>query len=161
VSCADEALAYIRAEPEGVGIGAPMWWSSGESSDRKADQWVRQPYKIPSGTVQTGNSLRGAALVQAAMFVDCLRRRYPAVRVTESHPKAVLKATGGWAKFSQRYCCGIDIKNEHLRDAAIGAVAAREGFSGNWPRDLALTRHPSEQDPSTHWLAPMHYFWPE
>ena len=94
VSCADEAVAKIDSPPLGVGVDAPLWWSSGPSSDRKADQWIRKKYGIRSGTVQTANSLRGAALVQAAMFILRLREKFPAVRVTEAHPKAVALALG-------------------------------------------------------------------
>jgi len=58
VSCAEEALG-------------------GFSSDRLADQWLRKTYRIKAEPVQAANSLRGAALVQGALFVDGLRRRYP------------------------------------------------------------------------------------
>jgi hypothetical protein len=63
VSYADEAVEKIAARPLGVGVDAPLWWSSGRSAERAA----------PPSTVQTPNSLRGAALVQAAMFVQRLR----------------------------------------------------------------------------------------
>ena len=51
--------------------------------------------------------------------------------------------------------------NDHERDAAIGAMCAREGFRGRWTVDLARDRHQSEQDPFSYWLAPIRYFWPE
>ena len=96
VSCADEAVELISCRPLGVGVDAPLWWSSGRSGEREADRWIRRAYKIASGTVQTANSLRGAALVQGMMFVSRLRERFPDVRVTEAHPKAVAIALGGW-----------------------------------------------------------------
>jgi hypothetical protein len=43
----------------------------------------------------------------------------------------------------------------------MAAIAAREGFKGRWPIDLSVNRHPSEPDPDSHWLRPIHYFWPE
>jgi predicted nuclease with RNAse H fold len=161
VSCAEEALAWVQAEPDGVGVDAPLWWSAGPSGDRLADQWIRKKYGIRSGTVQAANSLRGAALVQAALFVEGLRRRYPGVRVTEAHPKALLKIVGTWENFCRRYSIGIECNGEHVRDAVIAAVAAKHGFSGSWTRDLSKNRHASEQDPTTYWLAPVHYFWPD
>jgi len=113
--------------------------------------------------VQAVNSLRGAALVQAVMFINRIRAMFPEVPVTESHPKALLRAlyAGGWDQFAARYRLPLNMVNDHERDALMGAIAAREGFTGRWPRDLSLVRHPSEQVPSEYWLAPVHYFWPE
>ena len=97
------------------------------------------------------------------MFVQRLRERFPAANVTETHPKAVLKALGqSWEDFRRRFDVNteIDDSREHERDAIIGAVAAREGFQGRWKSDLSIDRDPSEQDPASFWLAPIHYFWP-
>ena len=107
--CADEAALFVREHltgvPVGVGVDAPLWWSSGRSSDRLADQWLRQRYSLSGGEVQTANSLTGAALVQAAMFIRLIREAYPGVRVTESHPKALLKSVYGnnWNVFAARF----------------------------------------------------------
>ncbi|MDP2602365.1 MAG: DUF429 domain-containing protein [Deltaproteobacteria bacterium] len=169
VDCADEAVnvivANVKSFPAGVGVDAPLWWSSGQSSDREADKWLRKKYRLIHGEVQASNSLKGAALVQGIMFVQRMRERFPAVGVTESHPKAVLAAlkmrTG--RQFFQQF--SVEVKNqdnrEHERDAVISAVASREGFEGRWLKDLSTNCHSSEQDPSRFWLAPIQYFWPE
>ncbi|MGE3077287.1 MAG: hypothetical protein AB7J35_21055 [Dehalococcoidia bacterium] len=165
VNCADEAvelvLKHSAGTPAGVGVDAPMWWSSGRSSDRMADQWIRKTYKLSGGEVQSVNSLRGAALAQGMLFVELLRRSFPDIPVTESHPNAVLRAVGMvWSAF----CASMNVpeacNTKHERDAIIAAVSAREGFEGRWARDLSENRHPSEQDPSRYWLGPVHYFWP-
>jgi len=169
VDCADEAIQVVvqhaRSTSAGVGVDAPLWWSSGRSSDRQADQWLRTKYVFSGGQVQTANSLRGAALVQGAMFVQRMREHFPGVGVTETHPKAVWKAlrVTSWGAFIKRFSVVVEIRDEqeHERDAVISAVAAREGFEGRWLNDLGRTRYPSEQDPFTFWLAPIHYFWPE
>lgn len=167
VGCADEAVAFVRKHvditPGGVGIDAPLWWSSGKSGDRYADQWLRKRYGLPGGQVQTVNSLRGAALTQSAMFIQRMREIYPAVPVTESHPKALLKALtqDDWVAFSDRFGLKIADAKDHERDALIAAISAREGFQGRWSNDLSIKRLPSEQDPQGYWLAPVHYFWPE
>ncbi len=161
VSCADDAISLITSRPLGVGVDAPLWWSSGRSAERKADQWIRSTHKISSGTVQTANSLRGAALVQGVMFVSWLREKFPGVLVTEAHPKAVTKALGGWNCPAISKLGSIVVMGEHERDATMAAIAAREGFEGRWTRDLSLVRHSSEQDPKSYWLAPVSYFWPE
>jgi len=167
VNCADEAiefvLSYLARTPSGVGVDAPLWWSSGRSGDRRADQWLRKRYGLTGGQVQATNSLRGAALVQGAMFVLRIREVYPAVPVTESHPKALLKALteGDWDELAGQFGLKLDIGNHHERDALIAAVSAREGFQKRWPHDLSTERLSSEQDPRSYWLAPVHYFWPE
>lgn len=161
VSCADEALELIKSAPLGVAVDSPLWWSSGRSSDRKADQWIRRKYPIPSGTVQTANSLRGAALVQGVMFVSRLRDKFPGVRVTEVHPKAVAVALNGWGSTAMKDLGCVTAASEHERDAILAAIAAREGFEGRWKRDLSLDRHASEQNPESYWLGPVNYFWPE
>ena len=167
VSCVDEAIAFVLAhigkQPAGVGVDAPLWWTSGPSGDRHADQWLRKRYRLSGGEVQASNSLRGAALTQGVMFVHRLRETYPAVRVTESHPKALLKAIadGRWATFAARFNVNASPADEHTRDAIVAAVAARETFDGRWTANLANSRLTSEQDPLTYWLAPIHYGWPE
>jgi len=169
VDCADEAIQLVvqhaQPAPAGIGVDAPLWWSSGRSSDRQADQWLRTKYGFSGGQVQTANSLRGAALVQGAMFVQRMREHFPGVAATETHPKAVLKALQlkSWDDFTERFSLAVEIrgKQEHERDAIISAVAAREGFEQRWLNDLSTTRYPSEQDPLTYWLAPIHYFWPD
>jgi predicted nuclease with RNAse H fold len=167
VDCADEAVAFVRKHldrtPAGVGVDAPLWWSSGISGDRHADRWLRRQYGLAGGEVQAANSLRGAALTQGAMFIQRMRETYPAVPVTETHPKALLKALtqGDWKAFAGRFGLKTAISNDHERDALIAAVSAREGFQGRWPHDLSIRRLPAEQDPRSYWLAPVHYFWPE
>lgn len=167
VGCADEAVHFVathlRLVPYGVGVDAPLWWSSAGSSDRLADKWLRRKYGLPGGEVQPANSLKGAALVQGAMFVYRLRERFPEINVTEVHPKALLKAISrnDWSSFSRRFMVPQQIRNGHERDAVISAVAAREGFEGRWLNDLSTSRDEREQDPYSYWLAPVHYFWPE
>jgi predicted nuclease with RNAse H fold len=167
VSCADDAVVFVqdhlREKPEGAGVDAPLWWSSGPSGDRRADQWLRKRYGLADGEVQTANSLRGAALVQGVMFVARMREHYPGIPITESHPKALLKAccSGSWKSFAERFRVRCEPAGEHGRDAVIGAVAAREGFMGRWPNDLSEYRVAGEQDPKSYWLAPVSYYWPE
>jgi len=161
VSSAFEAIDLITSPPLGVGVDAPLWWSSGKSSDRKADKWLRRTHGIASGTVQTANSLKGAALVQGAMFVSRLREKFPGVPVTEAHPKAFAKAFGGWESPTMKALGLVTSSGEHERDAVMAAIAAREGFERRWTIDLSLDRDEREQDPKVYWLGPISYFWPE
>lgn len=155
----------IECIPAGVGVDAPLWWSSGKSSDRRADQWLRTRFALSGGNVQAGNSLKGANLIQGALFVYRMRELYPEIPVTESHPKALWAAMqfGSWPAFCTKYSITAPLTPAQLdeRDAIIGAVAAREGFEHRWPIDLTIDRHLSELDPMSYWLAPVHYFWPD
>lgn len=166
VSSVEEAVERIvgAGMPLGIGIDAPMWWSAGPGSGRCADARLRKRYGLSGGTVQPGNSLRDAALIGGALLASRVREEFPSVRITESHPKALLDAFE-WdgPSFAKKF--GIPMAwsndNEHERDAAIAAVCAREGFEGRWRTDLAKKRYACEQNPQTYWLAPMRYFWPE
>ena len=165
VSSVDDAVKWIVAAgtPLGVGIDAPLWWSGVQGGGRRADERLRKAYGIRSGTVQSVNSLKGAVLVGGVLLASRVREAFPKVPVTESHPKALLKALdlekdGAFAqRFGVHDAWGDD---EHQRDAVIAAVCAREGCRGKWPVDLAEDRDESEQDPRSYWLAPVSYFWP-
>lgn len=73
VDCTGEAiqivLQRVNSTPARLGVDAPLRCSSSRSSDRQADQWLRRKYGLTGGQVQAAKSLRGAALVQGAMFV--------------------------------------------------------------------------------------------
>ena len=164
VSSVDEAVKVITATgyPLGLGIDAPMWWSACEGGGRRADARLRARYGISGGTVQSGNSLRGAALIGGALLASRLREVFSDLQITESHPKALLRALDvDEARFAARFRTETRWNNEHERDAAIAAVCAREGFEGRWATDLTEQRDRSEQNPCAYWLAPMAYFWPE
>ncbi len=146
---ADEAVKRLKCEPSAAGIDAPLWWSSGQSGDRKADRFLRETFKLSSGTVQAANSLRGAVLVQGIMLAGWLRKRFPAIQITEAHPKALQKTLElSDCEIADRFGLKQDNwANEHERDALLSAVAARKGYLGHWTCDLAKTRSPSEQNP--------------
>jgi predicted nuclease with RNAse H fold len=163
----DAAVEIVRANVQvaaGVGVDAPLWWCSGKGGVRKADQWIRDTYHLHSRNVQAVNSLWGSVVAQGMMVVARVRAFFPDVRVTETHPKAVLSALGreAWTHYFDALHLDVtlDSQPDHRRDAVISAVAAREGFEDRWKKDLIEDRYPSEQDPSAHWIAPVHYFWP-
>ena len=168
-SCAREAVTWVdemNVEPLGVGVDAPLWWSSGISGARHADQWLRDRYPKARNSVMFINSIFGGVLIQGFLFAAELRRRFPSVPVTEAHPKLVLHARERLfadlaSEFGLRADSGIlDEANDDRRDAVIAALAAREGFSGNWTRDLArLDSLCGEQIASERALSPVNYWW--
>ena len=143
-SHADEAVraALRRAAEfgrvEAAGIDSPLFWVA--DGDRKADKSVRSAMKRlgaknVGGTVQQVNSLRGACLSQGVMAAHLLRREVPEIRITESHPKALLWLlnVATIKRPVVEICIGhlgdfIESKSlslsDHERDAALGAVAA-------------------------------------
>ena len=133
VSSVHEAVKAVTAMGKALdlGIDAPMWWSAREGGGRMADKRLRDCYRIQSGTIQSGNSLQGAALIGSALLASRLREAFPGLRITESHPKALLLALRlDGVQFAARYGIQTNWGNEHERDAAIAAACAREGFEG-------------------------------
>ena len=123
---------------EAAGIDSPLFWVA--DGDRKADKSIRSAMKRlgasnVGGTVQQVNSLRGACLSQGVMTAYLLRRELPDIRITESHPKALL-----WllrVANRERSIAKVDIGHlsdliesespnlsDHERDAALAALAA-------------------------------------
>jgi predicted nuclease with RNAse H fold len=159
-----------KTEIAAVGIDSPLFWVA--SGDREVDRTIRKAMADVGavnvyGTVQQVNSLRGACLAQGIMTAHLLRRDVSNVRLTESHPKALL-----WLlEIASQRRRVLDVTLEHLadfvederyslseheRDAALGAVGAfamLRGASG-W-RDLA----PDEEEPFVP-VAPVEYWMP-
>jgi hypothetical protein len=172
VSCADDAVGWLRDRQVALtaaGIDAPLWWSSAAGGDRRADQTLRKTRARP---IQQANSLRGAALVQGVMLAIRLREYSLAPQITEAHPKALLRAlslAGGdddeqWRKIAEKFGLVGEMPeedNDHKRDALLAAIAAREGSTGVWTRDLARDCSSSEQDPARVPWGPVSYWWPD
>ena len=174
VSSVDEAVDRIAREgkPLGLGIDAPMWWSTSPLGWRKADCRLRDTYPAAANSVLSINSLRGATLVGGTMLAAKIREWSSDTMITEAHPTVMLHArkfaldlSGDheirFRRFAERFRINANAKNGHERDAAICAVSAREGFRGCWTTDLAEQRHNAEQDPFSYCLKPVHYYWPE
>lgn len=102
-----------------------------------------------AGVVQDVNSLRGACLVQGVMAALKLRELYPALPITEAHPKALRWLLPAVAEFSAT--------SEHERDALLAAIAAwaTAHKRSDW-HDLLLTEGSSYSPISQ----PLHYFVP-
>ena len=163
VSSVHEAVNWIDSfgqTPCGIGIDAPLWWSAAPSGERLVDKRLRGLPKIHSNSVLQVNSLMGSALAGGALLASMMRERFPNIGISESHPKALLQALCLTdVAFANRFDIDNAWNDEHQRDAAVGAVCARQGFLGYW-KDLAVDRNQFEQDPKCYWLKPVHYWWP-
>jgi predicted nuclease with RNAse H fold len=175
VNCLDDAISRVEQwvkslTPKAIGIDAPLWWSSAEGGSRAVDDHLRRRYGLSPGTVQSPNSLRGAVANMGPLAAKILREKYPKIKITETHPKALLRAyqlkrlTDDGAKAVERFvdlheAASIVLKTDHERDALLGAFAAREGDTLVWNSNLSkLDRYDSEL---SLWVDDVNYWWPE
>lgn len=160
VSSAQEAFDAFDVDPIGVGVDAPLWWSTVPGGGRECDQWIRKTHTIPSGSVQSINSLRGAAIAQGLLVANMISNRFPKCTISEANPKALIQALGvGFDDFLNQNLRSYIYKNEHERDALICAISCKQGIEGNWPRDLSSARPESERQNQPYQFDPR-YFWP-
>lgn len=122
----------------GVGIDAPLYWTP--TGNRTVETIVRRrmmqmgaPHA--EGTVQHINSLRGACVVQGVICGLLLRKKFPRIALSESHPKAILwlsdlipeDSSPGKIRVSDIESLRSDQQgkySEHERDAALAALSA-------------------------------------
>ena len=161
VSSAQEAFEAFDVTPIGIGIDAPLWWSTEPGGGRACDQWIRSTYKIPSGSVQSINSLRGAAIAQGLLISDMVSKGFPDCTISESNPKAVIQALDiGFNEFLEQNLTSYTCRNEHERDALVCALCCKFGVDGIWKRDLSLKKPQSEQVHQP-FAFEAHYYWPD
>lgn len=136
--------AALAALPTGgaldaAGIDAPLFWS--RTGSRLADKTVRAAIRSAGaphagGIVQDVNSLRGACLVQGMLAGLELREKFPALLITEAHPKAL--------RWLLPEVCSVTSTSEHERDAMLAVVAAwaaiqqPDGWSDLLPREVDM-----------------------
>lgn len=136
-SCASEAFAAAKSacgseSPSGVGTDAPLYWVL--NGDRKADQKVRRCLiekigaRAAAGTVGAINSLSGACLVEGVQVTRLARRHWPQARITEAHPKALMRVDKGAQDFALRFFGHGS--SDHERDAAVAAYAVHKMLLG-------------------------------
>lgn len=175
VDSLDQAISRVKewaktSPPSGIGIDAPLWWSSAEGGSRAVDDYLRQRYGLSSGTVQSPNSLRGAVAILGPLAAKILRAEYSVSKISETHPKALLRAyqlkrltlegSRAVTRFGDLHeARSIVFKTDHERDALLGAFAAREGYSSVWKADLSKLKRYESEHPL--WVEDVNYWWPE
>jgi hypothetical protein len=92
--------------------------------------------------------------------------------ITETHPKVLYWALEGRkydyksnsaqmdSKLSRRLGIEIHTSNDHEWDAAVSALAALRGMSGDWPHDLFLEEE-ADGARLVRPCGPVHYWWPD
>ena len=156
-----DVFASIRdiKTPLGIGIDTLTCWSTGHSGLRPADCWLRQRYPDVKKSVQAPNSIYGAMSVSGMALLVALRREFPDIFVTETHPKVLY-----YALFKEHYdytvpntsvmdkclsrLLNVDIapQNEHEWDAAISILPVVRRLHESWELDLhALSTNSDER----------------
>jgi hypothetical protein len=158
VSSVAEAMEWTVAAcgstvPAGGGIDSLLHWCDGPGGWRPADRELRDAYPAAKSSVLSPNGLYGAMSVGGMALAMRLREKWPAIPLTETHPKLLAYAlrqerhrdaapSEAIVWFARHTGLGLSaIDGGHELDAVISAWAAREGFSRNWT-DI-ITHSPS------------------
>ena len=169
----DAALAAVpnNKSPTAAGIDAPLYWVA--DGGRRSDSIVRDAIGRAgapnrSGTVQHFNSLQGSCVIQGMLLAKLLRSRYPALPVTEAHPKALLWLLGLASTdrpantITAEAVCSFEGRqfprglSEHARDAVLGAITAKamatkeSGWTDLLPTDNDAVR--AVEGPLGYWM---------
>ncbi|UKE47618.1 DUF429 domain-containing protein [Xanthomonas cerealis] len=121
-TCINLIASCVDRLPVAVGIDAPLYWAY--DGDRVSDRRIRAAVASvggSGGTINHVNSLRAACLVQGILAAVAIAQRWPSTRVTESHPKALLRI---WPE-ANAFVSKHTFRTDHERDAALGAYAAK------------------------------------
>lgn len=170
----EDVIAYTESLPALVGLGVDTLtcWSTGQGGWRPADRYLRRRYEGVRNSVVTPNGMFGSMGLNGMAFLVAMRRRYPGVPVTETHPKVLHWHLYGKPhdhsarKREMNEDLGLligkrtDPTDEHQWDAATSAYAAFKGLAGHWPQDL----HTHELAKGERLIMPCgmtNYFWPE
>jgi len=155
-----------------VGIDTLSCWATGHSSWRPADLWLRDRYPEVRNSVVNPNYLSGAMCLNGMAVLISIGCRLPRPYMTETHPKVLFWRLSGLrydylahreemnALLSREAGTAVAPANEHEWDAAISALAAYRGLTGQWSNDL-LTLPMANGGRIIAPCGPMHFCWPE
>jgi predicted nuclease with RNAse H fold len=170
IDCAHSALRWIQKHsvlPSAIGIDCPLWWTSSKSGERQVDLLLRKKYRDHNigQSVQSLNSLPGAVLVQGMMLACEARKQWKDVKITETHPRAMLKAMDlnkePWSAIAGKFDFdGPEPETVDQFDALLSAAVARNGYKHVWTTDLTdLPRGDGEIDPQHTFFGKVNYYW--
>ena len=159
-------------EPLGLGIDTLTCWSNGRSGWRPADRWLRRHYADVQKAVIAPNSLYGAMCLNGMAVLLTVRQAFPAIFVTETHPKVLYYALleepydysgPNTSVMNDRLnsWLGVDVepRNEHEWDAAISILPVVRGLNGSWQDLHTLPTKSSER--LVHPCGETTYMWPD
>lgn len=157
----------------GLGVDTLSYWSTGPSGWRDADIWLRKNYPLVRNSIVAPNGLYGSMGLNGMSVLITSRSRYgELLPITETHPKVLYAALSGERydyttaagemieRLSQWLGLQLPTRNEHKWDAAISALAALKGISGDWQRDLIPQSHRGDSR-LVFPCGPVNYWWPD
>ncbi|MDE2783776.1 MAG: hypothetical protein OXK77_12530 [Gemmatimonadota bacterium] len=147
----EEVLASIRKIGPllGLGIDTLTCWSTGDGGWRPADHRLRTYYDAVKRSVIAPNSLAGSMIVSGMAVLLAVRRAFPGVFVTETHPKVLYyELSGGqhhdygtyrsdmhkWLR--GKLASDVAPRDDHQWDAAISILPVVRWLDGSWQNDL-------------------------
>jgi predicted nuclease with RNAse H fold len=167
--CAHSAFRWIQKRsvlPAAIGIDCPLWWSSLKSGERQVDTLLRKKYRDNIGqSVQSLYSLPGAMLVQGMMLACEARKHWKDVKITETHPRALIRAMHldkePWSTIAEKFDLdGPEPETGDQMDALLSAAVARNGYKHFWTVDLTnVTKCEDEMDPEHTFFGKVSYYW--
>jgi hypothetical protein len=91
---AEDAIAWFGERcrdraPSALGVDTLTLWSTGPAGWRPADRALRAAYPDVATSVVAPNSLYGAMPINGVVLALELRRMFPTLRITETHPKVL------------------------------------------------------------------------
>jgi hypothetical protein len=150
----DEAIRWLTGRangaPAAAGIDAMLFWETGPSGWRAADKSLKARYSAVEKSIVSSNSAFGAMAVQGMALAMLLRKQWPNIILTETHPKVLYYACTNkkyqWSETSEEMqswlltemgCkLGAPIDSDDKWDALISAWAAKMGHTRAWTTDL-------------------------
>ena len=171
VCCVDDAVAWFLdrlggAAPAAAGIDAFLFWETSRCGWRGADRWLKATYPAVTRNVLPSNSVQGAAAIQGMALGISLRRVWPGIALTETHPKVLHYALAGsrfeWTPQVARWpreaigCAGETlVQTQNEWSALASAWVAMMGHTGAWKLDL---RQQSKE--AVEPAGPAAFWWP-
>ncbi len=183
VSSVDEAMKWIgevtsrSCKPQAIGIDTLMHWQTTQSGWRGADEYLKRLYpdKEIKKSIAACNSLYSAMTVQGITLATYIRKTWPDVTITETHPKLL------WYELNDReyprkqnvenvlgelnehmrqleIVCN-ELRNDHEYDALLSAWAAGKGITDNW-EDIVGFKAEQQINENVYPIDRAKYYWP-
>ena len=171
VGCVDDAMAWFRdrldgAAPGAAGIDAFLFWETSRCGWRAADRWLKATYTAVTRNVLPSNSVQGAAAIQGMALGISLRRVWPRIGLTETHPKVLHYALADsrfeWTPKVARWPremigCADEaaVQTQNEWSALVSAWIAMMGHTGAWTLDLRQNSKEAVEP-----AGPVSFWWP-
>jgi hypothetical protein len=173
LATAEAVIEHFTSVPNlsSIGIDTLTCWSTGPGAWRPADRFLRDKYATVASSVVSPNGLFGSMGLNGPAVLLACQAANRALVITETHPKVLYWHLAGKrydfaanrtemeALLARMFGVPVVADTHHAWDAALSALAAYRGTSGDWTLDL----HQLACESNERLLWPCgstHYFWP-